>query len=292
MTNATAPSATGGPAPSDNPAGGPDGWRPAPVPDGAAADWETVDPLSARTDGVAVFWHIILGITLLFLLLTAIGNLLVPFMDIDLEDASVTTAALYVNAALLLVSMGLIPLLWVRFTRVGGATATGEYLNMQWQKLPRGLLEGTGWTVVCFVIAAVSVYGYTALFGEAEASPVLEELFDSLDWFLVVFISFAAGFGEEILFRGLLQRWFGKAFAKMGAAPRVAMGIAIVLQGLLFAVFHLGYGTTLNFLVPLFLGLLFGVLYAWRRNLWIVIVAHFLYDLVLLSVAMLFPEMV
>ena len=94
-----------------------------------------------------------------------------------------------------------------------------------------------------------------------------------LDWPLVIALSITAGVTEEILFRGILQRWVG-----------------VWGQAVLFGLAHAGYDTVLNVAVPLLIGIGFGYVYKWRRNLWTVIVAHFLYDFVLLSVAKVYPD--
>lgn len=71
--------------------------------------------------------------------------------------------------------------------------------------------------------------------------------------------------GEELLFRGLLQNLFAKAFSNHH--------IAIWVSGFIFAAIHMQfYG-----LVPrMLLGVLFGYLYYWSGNLSLAMIAHFI----------------
>ena len=83
-------------------------------------------------------------------------------------------------------------------------------------------------------------------------------------FFTLVVIAILPGIGEEIVFRGIIQKKFTYLMN-----PHVA----IWLTGFLFSAFHLQfYG-----LIPrMLLGVLFGYLYYWSGNLWLPILAHFL----------------
>ncbi len=70
--------------------------------------------------------------------------------------------------------------------------------------------------------------------------------------------------GEEVLFRGIIQR---KIFHKIGD-----MHISIWLTAILFSAIHLQF---LGFFPRVILGAMFGYMYAWSRNLWTPIFAHF-----------------
>lgn len=78
----------------------------------------------------------------------------------------------------------------------------------------------------------------------------------------------SAAFGEELVYRGVLQT----ALAKI--AP---MWAAITLQAVLFGFAHSGYGTWAHLLAALAFGLFSGFV-AWRWGLWAAIVVHFLID--------------
>lgn len=82
--------------------------------------------------------------------------------------------------------------------------------------------------------------------------------------FALVVIAVLPGVGEELVFRGVIQK-------KM--TQLMNPHVAIWVTGFLFSAFHLQfYG-----LVPrMLLGVLFGYLYYWSGNLWMPILAHFL----------------
>ena len=84
-----------------------------------------------------------------------------------------------------------------------------------------------------------------------------------------LFTAFTAGFCEELLFRGYLQRQFA-------ALTRNAVA-AVVLQGVSFGVVH-GYQGWKYMIVITVFGILFGLLAIWRRSLRPGMVAHFLQD--------------
>ena len=85
----------------------------------------------------------------------------------------------------------------------------------------------------------------------------------------------AAGLGEELLFRGLVQAGLAKLIP--GAA---GVWIALVVASLVFGIFH-WLNTTYAFLAAL-AGLYFGLLLMATGSLWPPIVAHALYDFVAL----------
>lgn len=82
---------------------------------------------------------------------------------------------------------------------------------------------------------------------------------------LWILLCLTAGFCEEIAFRGYLQKQFH--------ALTGSIAIAVILQGIVFGVAH-GYQGWKNVVVITGLGLLFGVLAAWRRNLRINMISH------------------
>lgn len=229
---------------------------------------------SARQDTTAVAWNIVLGIDLgIMALLTGLSVAAALFFDAP--EGTISKAAVWTQVAINLTAFGIIPFLWLVYTRVGGFAAALAYLHWRGEQAARGLLEGLGLTVATFALVIALTASYAAAFGEPEPSPVIEGLVGILDWPLIISLALVAGVTEEILFRGILQKWVG-----------------VWGQAILFGLSHAGYDTILNVLVPLLIGLGFGYIYRWRRNLWTVITAHFLYDLILLSAAKLFPEQV
>jgi membrane protease YdiL (CAAX protease family) len=89
--------------------------------------------------------------------------------------------------------------------------------------------------------------------------------FDSFIKMVVGFIVIAivAGIGEELIFRGLIQRKLYKGLNN----PHLAIwGAAII-----FSAIHMQF---YGFLPRMMLGALFGYLYLWTGNLWVPIAAH------------------
>lgn len=82
---------------------------------------------------------------------------------------------------------------------------------------------------------------------------------------LWIALSLSAGFSEELVFRGYLQRQF---HALTGSAP-----LAVLLQAILFGMSH-GYQGVRRCLRISVYALLFGALAAWRRSLRPGMVAH------------------
>lgn len=87
---------------------------------------------------------------------------------------------------------------------------------------------------------------------------------------LLIFTALTAGVTEELIFRGYIQPRLEKAFN----SPI----IAIVITAFLFGVLHSPYGTLFQFLNPLFIGALFSVFYWKYRNIKILMLCHFLID--------------
>jgi membrane protease YdiL (CAAX protease family) len=116
-----------------------------------------------------------------------------------------------------------------------------------------GLWELTAWLVsraVERVPAAAG--GYRPPSGFAEVS-------------LWILLSISAGICEEIVFRGYLQRQFQAATRSIVAA--------VILQGAIFGLAHTYQGWK-RVIVIAVLGILYGALVAWRRNLRASMLAH------------------
>lgn len=90
-------------------------------------------------------------------------------------------------------------------------------------------------------------------------------------------LSLAAGVGEELLFRGWLQSFLELKFSSLG---ELAPWVAIVLSSLVFGLVHplsRGY-----IFLAFLLGCLLGVAYHTTGNIMVPIIAHTLYDFVLM----------
>lgn len=85
----------------------------------------------------------------------------------------------------------------------------------------------------------------------------------------LLFIAVFAGVGEELFFRGILQRLLIRTTRSPWAG--------IIITAILFSAFHFQF---YGFLPRLFLGALLGAIYWYSGSLWVAIFVHFLYDAV------------
>lgn len=83
----------------------------------------------------------------------------------------------------------------------------------------------------------------------------------------LVFIAGFASIGEELLFRGIIQR----LIIKVSKNPMTG----IIITAIVFSAIHLQF---YGFFPRLFLGVLLGMIYWYSGSLWTTILAHFTYD--------------
>ncbi|MFV5702790.1 lysostaphin resistance A-like protein [Flavobacterium sp. XS2P12] len=92
--------------------------------------------------------------------------------------------------------------------------------------------------------------------------------------FLILFTSITAGVSEELIFRGYL-------------IPRLEIllkntRVAILTSSILFGLIHYSYGSLIQIIGPIFIGLVFALHYKKYKNIKILIMCHFLWDLLVL----------
>lgn len=102
---------------------------------------------------------------------------------------------------------------------------------------------------------------------EAQAEDTLKAVMkmDTIWVFIINFILIAVipGIGEELVFRGIIQKQLGLAFKSQVAG--------IWLAAIIFSAIHLQFE---GFFPRLVLGAVLGYLYMWTKNLWVPIIAH------------------
>ena len=96
----------------------------------------------------------------------------------------------------------------------------------------------------------------------------------------LVFIAVLAGVGEELLFRGVIQRLLTRIFK--------SPWLAIIVTAAFFSAIHLQF---YGFFPRLLLGILLGAMFWYSGSLWVAIAAHFIYDALLIVIAYYNPEM-
>jgi CAAX protease family protein len=122
-----------------------------------------------------------------------------------------------------------------------------------------------------FLLVALGVLNGLGHLLKAVPGDALRRLFprSSMEVFLFLMVTLTAGFCEEVIFRGYLQRQF--------AAITSAVSGGIVLQGIVFGAAHAYQGWKFVVLI-VFFGWMFGLLAHWRRSLRPGMIAHFLQD--------------
>ncbi|MFO1532981.1 MAG: lysostaphin resistance A-like protein [Thermoplasmatota archaeon] len=218
------------------------------------------DPEAPKAWRRCIGWHVLLAADLL-----ALGGLVVYSVVWGGGDAVVTRTGLLAATALSVLCMGAIPFLWVVGTRQGGLHGAKHYLRLEHPAvaIPRGLLLGVA-LYLGLVLLAVALTGLHV----PTDNPKGQAIGHAVDLPLALVVALGAGASEEILFRGVLQRWVG-----------------VWGQAALFGLAHLDYGTPLQVVVPVALGLLFGYLVKRGSRLWVPIAAHFTFDFIQLALA-------
>jgi len=106
---------------------------------------------------------------------------------------------------------------------------------------------------------------------EDQTNQVLEAFLglNSLSDFLMnlIMAGFLAAVGEEIVFRGMLQKWVGDWIKN----PHVA----VWLTAIIFSAIHMQF---YGFLPRMILGAVFGYVFYFTNNLWVPIIAHFVHN--------------
>jgi uncharacterized protein len=107
--------------------------------------------------------------------------------------------------------------------------------------------------------------------GEEQANKQIQFMLtmnSKTDLFLnLIFIACFAAFGEELVFRGVIQR----LVIKVSKNPLTG----IIITAAIFSAIHLQF---YGFLPRFFLGILLGMIYWYSGSLWPAIFAHFIYD--------------
>jgi CAAX protease family protein len=127
---------------------------------------------------------------------------------------------------------------------------------------------------VLFLFLSNVVLGLIGQLLKAKPNSALRNIFPHghLELTLYLLLTVTAGFCEEIIFRGYLQKQF--------AALTKSAGVALVLQGIAFGASH-GYQGWKYMLIIAVYGCFFGLLAHYARSLRPGMIAHFLQDSVL-----------
>ena len=103
-----------------------------------------------------------------------------------------------------------------------------------------------------------------------DLAAVLTEKFLTVDTFSgfllnILMMAILPAIGEELLFRGLLMRWFEKSIKNIH--------IVIIITAFLFSAIHIQF---FGFIPRFILGIILGYTYHWSKSLWVPICLHFI----------------
>ncbi|NNF01654.1 MAG: CPBP family intramembrane metalloprotease, partial [Bacteroidia bacterium] len=79
----------------------------------------------------------------------------------------------------------------------------------------------------------------------------------------LIMIAIIPAIGEELLFRGIIQRWLGSWLENIH--------VSIIITAAIFSAVHFQF---YGFIPRMVFGILFGYMYYWSGSLWLPIVAH------------------
>lgn len=219
-------------------------------------------PIS-KNNGTTLSLTGIIAVLLLLFLFSLLGNpLLLNILNLTKDNAAV----LFISRLFYWFVLILLWLYAVKIEKQG---------LMIWQERRYKI---TGYVLSLIVLFGILFAGllvinviYT-LTGSSKTSSRLLEIVAILRGhnMLLVFTALTAGIVEELIFRGYIQPRLELLFKN----PH----LSIIVSSILFGLLHYRYGTVINVIGPVFISLVFGYYY-WRyRNIKVLILCHFLWD--------------
>jgi membrane protease YdiL (CAAX protease family) len=211
---------------------------------------------------VASYWHSLgfLGIVAIFV----IAGFAAQHRQVaggGLVETHAHVIPIYLSATVM--NWLLVLFVWKGIRGRGGSF--GSLIGGRWAN-GREILGDLGIAVVFWGVLAVAAWGISGLLGQGHEN-TLDILLPRTVLEVVVWIvtSASAGFCEEFVFRGYVQRQF--------LALSQSTWVAVTGQGLVFGVMHAYQGWRPVVLISV-IGMLFGGLAVWRKTLRVGMVAH------------------
>jgi len=138
-----------------------------------------------------------------------------------------------------------------------------------------GCVAGVVLVFVMLILAFVPLRSIQSLNEHAERQ--LRLLLSGLSVAQLIAVSLAAGVGEELLFRGLVMQWL---IGDMQSCTTQSLIFGIIVSALVFGLAH---PMSIAYVVfAFFMGLAMGVLHWYFQNLLVPIVAHWVYDAIMM----------
>ncbi len=139
------------------------------------------------------------------------------------------------------------------------------------------------WGIIsAFLLYLIFAIGYT-LFSQIlpNFNDKIEQVYQLRNnynnFYLIFILLFIIGPGEEIFWRGFLQREFQNIFQPV---------IGLLLTTAIYTMVHLFTGNIGLIIAAAVAGLYWGILYLWKKSLFMIIISHALWDVLIL---VLFP---
>jgi uncharacterized protein len=150
--------------------------------------------------------------------------------------------------------------------------------SLRWEG--RAALLGVAATVPLLGVLAISLRSSWLAFVRIRQffNEIVQPLLGRCSAVELALLSIAAGFGEELLFRGLIQ---GALTGRLGRGS--ALAIASLLFGLLHPI------TSVYIVIAALMGAYLGAVWMATGNLLVVIIAHALYDFLALMIVLRMP---
>jgi len=218
-------------------------------------------PLSTKPAEIAPRWHtvVLIVVLLLFSLTSAIRQ----------RPLTAQRSPIPLYVATMAWQYALLAYVYLGVRRRGGLR---ELIGGRWKEFEDFLID-IGLALLYWVVSALVLVGLLQLMGFGdpakyqEARKALLPLFPqgALQSVLWVGVAATAGFCEEIIFRGYLQRQI--------AAISGNVALAVVGQAVLFGMGH-GYQGPERMLIIAVWGAMFGLLALWRKSLRPGMIAH------------------
>jgi membrane protease YdiL (CAAX protease family) len=226
-------------------------------------------PASRAPRAIAPWWHTALLVGF-FLCLTAAGAVFQSAAPSHPQAAKGHPPVLYIYLSMLAGEWALVLYVWRGGLRRSGTTLRA-LIGGRWGSagdVARDVALAAGLWVAWHLVEM----GWGRLLGSGHAAPIEDYLpRRAVECLLWVLLSLSAGFCEELVYRGYLQRQF-EAWTRRP-------WIAVVLQAAIFGVSHGYQGAMACAKIALF-GLFFGLLAMWRGSLRPGMIAHAATDLI------------
>jgi membrane protease YdiL (CAAX protease family) len=235
-------------------------------PEPALTDAEPLSPVTAESPRVIPYWHT--AALLLVLGVLSVGNAKSG------HGGHSGNSHIRIYLATIIYEWLFTAYVWWGVRRAGGTIR--ELIGGRWQRVEDFLLDvaiaSAAWIGTLLLLAVVALgLGMQHASNIEDARKQIGFLApqSGLEVFLWVCLSATAGFCEEVLFRGYLQRQFTRLLRNRWTA--------LVVVSILFGLGH-GYEGAQRMVLIAMLGLSFGVLSMWRKSLRPAMMAHTMQD--------------